>query len=82
MTGDARDFVFPDEPTVLYLFNPFPEGVLRTVLGNLRDSLTAHPRPVYVLYHNLIHERVFAEFEWLQAIRRTTQYAVYRARPR
>ncbi len=78
--SDAREFVFPVEPTVLYLFNPFPEPVLRTVLANLRSSLTGSPRPVYVLYHNLVHEKVFAECEWLQAICRTPQYAVYQAR--
>ncbi len=37
--GDAREFQFPAEPTVLYLFNPFPEHVLRTVLANLRESM-------------------------------------------
>ena len=77
--GDAREFVFPPEPTVLYLFNPFPEHVLRAVLENLRESLKAAPRPAYVIYHNLIHERAFTECAWLQAVDRTTQYAVYRA---
>ena len=28
--------------------------------GNLRESLEASPRPVFVVYHNPIHERVFA----------------------
>ena len=80
--GDAREFIFPSEPTVLYLFNPFPEPVLRTVLSNLRDSFADSPRPVYVLYHNLVHERLFAECAWLQPIYRTPQYVIYRARPR
>jgi len=80
-TGDARDFLFPAAPAVLYLFNPFPEHTLRTVLANLRNSLIEFPRrPVYVLYHNLVHERVFAECAWLQPILRTPQYAIYRAR--
>ena len=79
--GDARNFEFPAEPTVLYLFNPFPEPVLRTVLSNLRYSLTDFPRPAYVLYHNLVHEKVFAEHTWLQPVYRTPQYAIYRARP-
>lgn len=78
--GDARDFVFPAEPMVVYLFNPFPEHVLRTVLANLRTSLTESPRETYVLYHNLIHERVFAKCAWLQAIYRTPQFALYQAR--
>ena len=77
--GDARDFAFPGEPTVLYLFNPFPAHVLRTVLWNLRNSLTTTPRPLYVIYHNLVYERVFVECAWLQAVYRTTQFAIYRA---
>ena len=77
--GDARDYRFPAEPLVVYLFNPFPESVLRTVLANLRDSLTEVPRPAYVLYHNLVHERAFAEGAWLQPVYRTPQYAIFRS---
>ena len=58
-SGDAREFQFPEEPLVLYLFNPFPEYVLKSVLENLIASLTSHPREVYVIYHNLVHEDVF-----------------------
>jgi hypothetical protein len=79
LQGDAREFIFPTEPTVLYLFNPFPEQVLREVLGNLRRSLISSTRPVFVIYHNLVHERVFVESEWLQAEYRTPQFAIYRA---
>ena len=77
--GDAREFVFPAEPTVLYLFNPFPDYVLRTVLQNLKCSMAASPRPVFVLYHNLVHERIFVECTWLQRIHRAPQYAIYKA---
>jgi predicted RNA methylase len=76
---DARDFFFPAEPTVLYLFNPFPEHVLRTVLQNLQTSLIVKPRKTYVLYHNLVHEPIFREQPWLQELSRTHQYAVYQA---
>lgn len=77
--GDARDFAFPNGPMVLYLFNPFPDYVLRTVLTSLRNSLSESPGPVFVIYHNLVHERIIAEFAWLQPVYRTTQYAIYRA---
>jgi len=77
--GDAREFGFPAEPTVLYLFNPFPEHVLRQVLANLRQSLQEAPRPAFVIYHNLVHERVFTENMWLQALYRTNEFAIYRA---
>lgn len=77
--GDAREFDFPAEPIVLYLFNPFPERVLRRVLANLHESLRMEPRDVIVVYHNLIHERLFADRMWLEPVLRTTQYAIYRA---
>jgi hypothetical protein len=80
--GDARDFAFPEEPTVLYLFNPFPEHILLAVLANLGNSWSNSPRPIYVAYHNLVHERVFAAQDWLQPVYRTPQYAIYCARSR
>jgi SAM-dependent methyltransferase len=76
--GDARDFVFPDEPIVLYLFNPFPDYVLGSVITNLRHSLTEFPRPAFVIYHNLVHESVFSAYAWLQPVYRAPQFAIYR----
>jgi hypothetical protein len=77
--GDARRFEFPVEPIVLYLFNPFPAHVLREVLENLRRSAAADAREVYVIYHNLVHESVFAEQGWLQAVWRTLEFGIYKA---
>jgi SAM-dependent methyltransferase len=78
--GDARDFEFPAKRTLLYLFNPFPEYVLRSVLQNLRTSIIARPREVYVIYHNVIHEAAFSEqSSWLRQVHRTHQFAIYRA---
>ena len=50
--ADATAFAFPDDPLVIFLFNPFPESGMRRVLLNLEQSLRSHPRPVYVVYHN------------------------------
>ena len=47
--ADAIDFPFPAEPTVLYLFNPFPEAGLQRMIANLEQSLREHSRAVYVL---------------------------------
>ena len=58
---DARDFVFPAEPLLIYLFNPLPESALRSVLENLRKSLEQHSRPIRVLYLNPISEHVLAD---------------------
>ena len=77
--GDAREFQFPAEPTILYLFNPFPEHVLKTVLANLHASYVESPRVIYAIYHNLLHERVFRDNSWLLRVSRTEQYAIYMA---
>jgi len=45
---DAVEFVLPEEPCLLYLYNPFAERVLRQVLANVRRSLAAVPRPIVI----------------------------------
>jgi SAM-dependent methyltransferase len=78
--ADATGFPFPAEPTVLYLFNPFPESGLRRMMGNLEQSLQAHPRSVYVLYHNPLLEHVLSESAVLSRIGGTHQYSIYGSR--
>jgi hypothetical protein len=75
--GDATEFSFPAEPTVLYLFNPFPESGLRRVIANLEESLRQNPRAVYVLYHNPLLEHVLRESAGLRKLHATHQYALY-----
>ena len=52
LVGDAQDFVFPQEPLVVYLYNPFPGAVLARVVANLEASLRERPRPCAVIYVN------------------------------
>jgi hypothetical protein len=76
--ADARQFVFPAEPSVLYLFNPLAEEGLRQLLGNLELSIRRNPRVVYVLYHNPALQHVFADSPVLKKISGTHQYSVYK----
>ena len=75
--GDAREFLFPPEPTLLYLFNPLPEAGLEQVVANLERSLRENPRPVYVLYHNPLLEHVLNRSGALKRVGGTEQYSVY-----
>lgn len=77
--GDARNFDFPAEPTVLYLFNPFPRHIWHELLANLHRSQLAAPRPVYLIYHNAVHEDLLAAEGWLHELGRTHQFVVYEA---
>jgi len=78
--ADATEFRLPAEPTVLYLFNPFPEAGLKRVIANLEQSLRENPRAVYVLYHNPLLEHVLSESSRLKKVGGTHQYAVYESR--
>ena len=75
--GDAREFTFPPEPTVLYLFNPLPEPGLVQMLVNLEQSLREHTRPVFVLYHNAVLEHVLTASTWLRKVGGTHQYSIF-----
>ena len=55
--ANASSFIFPAEPTVIYLFNPLPESGLVKMLRNLERSEGRHSIPMYLIYHNpLLHE--------------------------
>jgi hypothetical protein len=74
---DARDFQFPSDPLVVYLFNPFSEPTFTQVLENLRRSVAQSPRPVYIAYRFTEFEQLLAQAEWLEKIAGTEQWAVY-----
>lgn len=75
--GDASEFVFPPEPTVLYLFNPLPESGLVRTISNLERSLREHPRPMFVLYHNPLLEPVLTRSVVFTRIAGTHQYSIF-----
>jgi SAM-dependent methyltransferase len=75
--ADANEFAFPDEPLVVYLFNPLPESGMRRVCANLEQSLSRRPRAVYVLYHNPLLEHVLGEGGVLHKVAGTNQWAVF-----
>jgi SAM-dependent methyltransferase len=78
--GNATAFPLPDGPLVIYLFNPFPESGMRQLVANLEHTLRAHPRPVYVLYHNPLLEHALSESACLRKISGTHQYSMFAAR--
>ncbi len=64
--GNARDFELPEDPLVLYLFNPLTERTLSDSLQRLQNSLGKAPRPVWIVYHNPVLEPALATCGFLQ----------------
>lgn len=78
--GDARRFQLPPEPLVVFIFDPFPEDILREVIAGVERSVREAPRKVYLAYQNPISERAVAEISGLRKIAGTIQYAIFESR--
>jgi SAM-dependent methyltransferase len=74
---DATEFALPPEPTVFYFYNPFDATVMKKVLANIRASLEAHPRPVFILYCNYLHRELVRQFGFIE-INSAMWYSVFR----
>src|SRR4051812_35698936 len=74
---DARDYTFPLEPLVIYLFNPLPSAVLNRVIENVAASLALAPRPLRIIYHNPVAQDVLADARFLRKIGSAYEYAIY-----
>jgi SAM-dependent methyltransferase len=55
--ADAARFRDYDRVTHIYMFNPFPDGVMSDVIANLRESLLRFPRVVTIVYVNPAYPR-------------------------
>jgi len=78
MCLDARTFVFPETPLVVYLFNPLPESGLHQVLRNIEESWRRVPRTIWVVYHNPLLEHILASSTILSRVQRDSQYSLFK----
>jgi SAM-dependent methyltransferase len=78
--ADAREYDFPLTNIVLYLFNPFPDYVLREVLTKLVASARRAPRSIRVLYNAPFDKQEFERIPELELTYETSQYQLYRVR--
>lgn len=77
---DARAFVFPETPLLVYLFNPLPEAGLRQVVRNLEESSKRALREIWIVYHNPLLETVFAQSAMFVKEVGKQGYSVFRLR--
>jgi SAM-dependent methyltransferase len=55
---NAADFVFPADPLLCYMYNPFDRVLVEEVVANIRDSLRQTPRPAFIIYVNPVSAEV------------------------
>ena len=56
--SDIRDFEFPDQPLVIFLFHPFGADTLRAMLDRIRGSTQRCMREIIMVYVNPEHESI------------------------
>ena len=76
--GDAAEYAFPDDPLVVYLYNPFRPPVLRRVQQSLLDSHTHRPRPIWVVYYMPMHRQHFDRNPAFGVVDEARDWVVYR----
>lgn len=62
--GDAAATALPDDPLLLFLFNPFDASVMAPVARRVTASWRANPRPMRVLYLNPVHQAAWLAEGW------------------
>ena len=50
--ADVVHYSIQSDETIFFLYDPFSAEVLAQVLENIRRSLTAHPRDIWVIYNS------------------------------
>jgi SAM-dependent methyltransferase len=58
--ADVTSYDFQNEERVFFMFNPFDALILGQVVNNIRRSLQANPRPIWLIYHTPIYHEVIA----------------------
>jgi SAM-dependent methyltransferase len=71
---DAKDYIFPRGPLVVYLFNPFRGAVMEAVL----ERLAARRGDLNVVYHTPIQRRLFNATEAFEVVYESYTWMVYR----
>jgi SAM-dependent methyltransferase len=67
IAGDAAAFTELDDYTYVYLFNPFPCHVVRSVIDNIKRSCERKNRTVTILYLNPeCHDAVIADSPFMK----------------
>jgi SAM-dependent methyltransferase len=76
---DASEFPMPSEPSIYYFFDPFREEVMLKVLENMRCSLAAAPREVYLVYCEPDRPHVLDKSGFLTPVKQARHYSIYKA---
>jgi tRNA A58 N-methylase Trm61 len=74
--ADALAWELPDEASLVYLYNPFGEPLMRKFVDQVERSLKEHPRDLLVVYRNPTCREVWRHWK---VVHETPQFVVMEA---
>jgi len=78
LCADAVTFSLPNEPLVLYLWNPFNKEMVKEMFSRFERSLKECPRQVIVMSLNPDVVDVLDKLHWLERIGSGWNHSIYR----
>jgi predicted RNA methylase len=79
VSGDATGYQLPTGPTVVFLYNPFGQEALCSVLIQAESALEASGSTMYLIYVNLVFGETIDERPSFQLVKRARKWATYRS---
>lgn len=65
---DAGLYSVPDTVTHIFMFNPFPEVVVKEVLRNINESIQRKHRKVTIIYLQPVYSDCFSDYGFAQTL--------------
>jgi SAM-dependent methyltransferase len=59
ISNDAFYFDIPDDADCIFMFNPFDETIMSSVINNINKSLKKNPRKITIIYLNPLQKHLF-----------------------
>lgn len=84
VTGDVRTFDFPEEPLVLFMYNPFFGDIMSEIVDRLEQSLASCPREIYIIYYSASLKEIWEKSLFSEVFSSDLpypNYAIYGPRP-
>jgi SAM-dependent methyltransferase len=64
----ALEFALPDQPTVIFMYNPFDAVIMSQFAAKLDSSLMQNPRPLYLIYVHPVAETALGQSKCIRKI--------------
>ena len=75
---DAVRFPIPEDPVVLYFYNPFERRIMDSLRNNLVRSYEGNPQSIVVIYYNPRHSDVWDAVGFLNRYAWSDEYVIYK----